>query len=320
MRADLLPNLIVGGVNKAATTSLFAYLSLHPEICASSIKETRYFWPIAMGRPLPPLETYTAYFRSCGAERYRLEASPIYIFGGVELARAMRETLGPIKLIFTLRHPVGRLLSYFKFEKARGNLPSGVTADDYARRALDEFPTVAPRMNGAPLNVYQQTAFLRGLAQGFYSDYLEQWYSVFPDSIRVIFFEDFAADPGSVVRGLCAWLNLDPSIYDDTELIQENRSASHRSRLLFALANFTFNTAEPFWRKHPAVRSFLGSIHRRVNEKQSEGDRLSESVRAELEAVYGPYNEKLRALLSQAGYRDFPAWVSGAGKLRQEVH
>ena len=35
--------LIIGGTTKAGTTSLHAYLSDHPQVCASSIKETRFF-------------------------------------------------------------------------------------------------------------------------------------------------------------------------------------------------------------------------------------------------------------------------------------
>ncbi len=36
-----LPNLITPGVGKAGTTSLFWYLSQHPEICPSGVKEPR---------------------------------------------------------------------------------------------------------------------------------------------------------------------------------------------------------------------------------------------------------------------------------------
>ncbi len=41
MAKTILPNLIIAGVGKAATTSLFAYLSAHPDICPARVKEGR---------------------------------------------------------------------------------------------------------------------------------------------------------------------------------------------------------------------------------------------------------------------------------------
>jgi hypothetical protein len=40
-----LPNLIIGGVHKAGTTSVFTYLSMHPDVCGSSTKEIGFLCP-----------------------------------------------------------------------------------------------------------------------------------------------------------------------------------------------------------------------------------------------------------------------------------
>jgi len=53
---DLLPNLVIAGVAKCGTTSLFSMLGQHPQILASDLKELNYFSPLADGKPLPPLE------------------------------------------------------------------------------------------------------------------------------------------------------------------------------------------------------------------------------------------------------------------------
>lgn len=37
-------NLIIAGFGKAGTTSLFEYLSSHPDICGSAVKETKFFY------------------------------------------------------------------------------------------------------------------------------------------------------------------------------------------------------------------------------------------------------------------------------------
>ena len=87
-----LPNLVIAGVGKAGTTSLFWYLSQHPDICASHEKEIRYFAALTEGgSELPPLESYAAHFRHCRGERYALEASPQYFHGGARVVAAVRE-------------------------------------------------------------------------------------------------------------------------------------------------------------------------------------------------------------------------------------
>lgn len=73
--------LIIAGTTKAATTSLFNYLADHPEICASNVKETRFF--LDADYPLPAkyrfedgLDKYELYFVHCSASHIRMEATP----------------------------------------------------------------------------------------------------------------------------------------------------------------------------------------------------------------------------------------------------
>ena len=39
-------NLIVAGVSKCGSTSLFSYLAAHPDVCGSNVKETQFFMPL----------------------------------------------------------------------------------------------------------------------------------------------------------------------------------------------------------------------------------------------------------------------------------
>src|SRR5205809_803028 len=89
-----LANLVVIGVSKAGTTSLFESLGTHPDIGLSDHKELRYFTPLRYGQPLAPLASYSEHFRDCVEERYAVEATPGYFYGGRPLARTLRETCG----------------------------------------------------------------------------------------------------------------------------------------------------------------------------------------------------------------------------------
>src|SRR4028119_1824807 len=93
MADQRLPNLIIAGVAKAGTTSLFNYLAQHPEVFPSDVKETRYFDALRFGEQLDPLERYAEYFRRRTSERYAVEATPSYFQGGSRTAGAIRPAL-----------------------------------------------------------------------------------------------------------------------------------------------------------------------------------------------------------------------------------
>ena len=305
-----LANLIIGGVNRSATTSVFAYLSEHPQICPSTIKETNYFFPLPEGSALEPIGTYAAYFERNQNKKYRMEASPRYIFGGARIAKTIYRHLGPVRIIFILRDPVTRMVSYFHQRKRSGELPVTMSIDEYAQRALEELPAVLAVNNGKPVDVYRESIFVRGLAQGFYVDYLKEWYEVFPETIHINFFEHVRRNSQAVVEEVCRWLDLDTSVYERVEFTQENRSIEHKDATLFKIASHINERFEPFWRKHKNVKRWVRDIYFRLNEERPVDSPLSQAVRAELERVYAFRNQKLRAMLCQRGYRDFPAWLA----------
>jgi hypothetical protein len=305
-----LANLIIAGVNRSATTSLFTYLSEHPEICPSTIKETDYFMPVLEGSALEPIETYASYFKGSQNTRYRMEASPRYFFGGSKLAEKLYEYLGPIRIIFVLRDPITRMVSYFHQRKRSGELPVNMSVDEYSQRALKELPDVLAANNGKPINVYRESIFTRGLAQGFYVDYLKGWYEVFPNTIHVNFFEHMSRDSRPVVEEVCRWLDLDSSLYKTIEFTQENRTVKHKNAMMFKVASHLNDKFEPFWRKHKIVKRWIRDVYLGLNEERSGDPPLSEEVRAKLENAYASRNQRLREMLRRKDYRDLPTWLT----------
>jgi hypothetical protein len=307
-----LPNLIIAGVNRSGTTSLFTYLSEHPQISASTIKETDYFAPLLKGGALQPIETYAAYFEAGKNCKYRMEASPRYIFGGTRIAAEIHRQLGLIRVLFVLRDPVARMISYFQNMQRNGELPISMKFDHYAERAIQEVGDTIPVDYDQPIDVYGKTVFARGLVQGFYADYLRPWYSEFSETVHVSFFEHLTLDPRIAVQQVCIWLGLDPSIYETFDFTQENRSIRHRNFAFFKVASHINQRFEPFWRKHGNLKRRIRRVYCRLNEEHPESSMLSEGVRAELERMYTGPNRKLITLLEQKGYRDFPAWLGRA--------
>src|SRR3954447_11498443 len=86
-----VPNVVVVGVSRAGTTSMFNALAWHPDVCGSDIKEVRYFTPLRYGQPLAPLEDYANHFRHASGERLVLEATPGYFYGGQNTAATLKK-------------------------------------------------------------------------------------------------------------------------------------------------------------------------------------------------------------------------------------
>jgi len=106
-----LPNLIIIGAMKCATTSLHYYLNLHPEISMSKIKELRYF--VEQHNWHQGIEWYKSHFAA--NIPIRGETSPAYTeyprFKNI--VERMYMTIPKTKLIYILRDPIQRTLSHF---------------------------------------------------------------------------------------------------------------------------------------------------------------------------------------------------------------
>jgi hypothetical protein len=101
--APHLPNLLIAGVAKAGTTSLFRYLAQHPDVCPSDVKELRYFSALRYGEDMAPLESYSAHFAHCEGQRYRMEATPGYYAGGRLVADAVDDLLPGARVLVSFR-------------------------------------------------------------------------------------------------------------------------------------------------------------------------------------------------------------------------
>ena len=123
----MLANLIIAGVNKAGSTSVFHYLESHPEVCGSIDKETCYFLPLLYDGNPGPVEEYQKQFSRCKNQEYRMEATPAYVYGGERIASAIKQVTGNVKIILILREPVDRMISFYHRKKATLQLPSSMS-------------------------------------------------------------------------------------------------------------------------------------------------------------------------------------------------
>ena len=288
---------------------MFTYLSRHPEICASSIKETNYFMPAHYNREIPPLNTYMEYFKHCnGHSKYRMESSPRYLVGGKTVAKSIQETLGNIKILFLVRDPLPRLMSYYK-QRQGVEVPLTTSFDQYTSLAIDGYDGIVKEGRDHDIDVYEEDVYVRGLAEGFYYNYLVQWHEVFGDQINVCFFDDLKQSTRQFMLDISNWLDIDPSVYESMTFTVENRTIHHRNRTLYRISDSLNKKFEAPLRRFHGVKKMLRSIYYAVNEKKPVKDELNETTANRLREIYKPYNRKLKRFLQANGHDQFPDWI-----------
>lgn len=250
MRVKDFSYLIIGGAPKAGTTSLYRYLADHPDVCSSSIKETRFFldseYPLSSVSRYngENLEAYNDYFVYCDSpEKIRMEATPDYLYS--ENAVKIAGLLPKSKMIFIRRDPVERMVSWYKFARQKGYLDQETDFESYVR-------------SQAGLEIEPNTpVHMRALDQGRYEKYLLPFTRAFGDRLMVIDFEDLKRDPADVMIKVCRYAGLKEDFYADYEFLVEN--ASYRSNFLI-LDKWFFSVRRFFaYRTHryPWVRCSL---------------------------------------------------------------
>jgi len=298
-----LPNLLVIGVPKAGTGSLFAYLAQHPDICPADEKEVGYFNHFNPRRhtgPVPPLEDYRRHFAHWNGERYAFEATPTYSYGGRPVIDAIRETLDRPRIVLTLRNPVDRLWSAYTFQRELGNLAEFPSFEDYlaaCRRRRRDGTDLVPRDH------------MHGLYIGYYGDYVPLWLDAFGADIRVIFTDQLTRDPVGVVGGIFGWLGIDPGKATSLDLAPRNRTNHPRSVKAARVAYSVKRAAERQGRLPPLIREPLRKGYQRFNSGRAPQS-MSPDVRREVEALYRESNERTAAALRAHGCQHLPSWLA----------
>lgn len=233
----LMPDFIIIGAQKGGTTSLYSYLTEHPNIASASTKEVHFFdHRFHLG-----LSWYRAHFPT-GIEQYYAqhvrkqvfitgEASPGYLFHPLAPKR-IASLLPHVKLIVLLRNPVDRLYSQYRHKVARGRekLPVEEAVAREEERLRGEREKIASQKNYYSPN-FQHFSYK---TRGMYAEQLEIWFSLFPrEQFLIMKSEDMYKDPAAIYKQTLEFLNS--PIYEPASLQKEykqyNKSQEVSSRL-----------------------------------------------------------------------------------------
>lgn len=311
----LVPNVVICGVRKCGTTALFRWLQSHPDVCASSAKETQFL----MDRDSPYYDPefgvhdvgiggYAHFFGEWSGERFRMEASSRYY--DQETALKVLSALDePPHVVFIVREPVERLESAFHYAKNnRGTLREDVTLAQFVAAASNgdvrELLAISidSKLGQSVRNEVSQLA--KEVDYGHYARRLAHWRDRYPrDRLHVLRFEDLRNDPQQFVQALAARMELDPSFYEDFAFRKENRTVAMRNlrvhRMMRRLAQFVPRNS---WTR--AAYGLYLKVQGRPAAKLATNKATGDDTRQQLRALYASSNQELAAMFDL----DLTAW------------
>lgn len=205
-------DFVVGGVQKAGTTSLDRLLRTHPAVGMASVKELHWFDAderFAGGtRDFAP---YHALWGSHLETRLCGDATPSYVWWP-GAAERIRDYNPDMRWVLLLRDPAARAYSHWNMQRERGNDPLDFAA---ALEAEDErLRTASP----AEVRRYSYAS------RGHYARQLEHLWSLFPrERTLVLMSEQLRDTPIEAAEALAEFLGIEP--FDGVDAIFENEGS-----------------------------------------------------------------------------------------------
>lgn len=207
-----LPSLVIVGAQKSGTTSLYDYLTEHPQLWPAYIKEVHFF----DGGLLPKVDNFkkgAAWYRanfplksSMQPGEQTFEASPLYMFNPL-VAKRMFRLMPDVKIIAVLRNPTERAISHYFHERRYGREPLAI---------IEALASEERRLASIWANQdYKNETFihLSYKARGLYAEQLNRFLEYFPrKNLLVISAENFFQEPESVLRQVCQFVEIDPNV------------------------------------------------------------------------------------------------------------
>ncbi len=267
-----LPTFVVIGAAKAGTTALYWYLSEHPEVFMSPLKETNFFAygvdgsgqllygdPELHKFPVRSLDEYEELFSRADGELAVGEASPIYI-ECPQTPQRIAGTIPEAKIIVGLRNPVDRAYSdYQMYLRSRG-------------KKLD--PDIDLRTGASWAQ--PDSHWMR---IGRYHEMLSRYFEFFPrHQIYTYLFEDMRADSLAIVRNVYEFVGVEPEFRPDLETPHNVGGVPESMRVEKLLTNKQLRTlVEPL-----VPESFVNLARRLRTKNLLKAPRLPAQMRQEM--------------------------------------
>ncbi len=301
------PNFLIVGAAKSGTTSLYKYLSEHPDIFMPEIiKEPRYFVSDIFinqkadgaeylkkvnNTTIDKYDDYIHLFDKADSATAIGEASVPYLYYHKTAIKKIKQELGDIKIIIMLRNPIDRGYSAYTYlvrENAEQNsFEQGLTIEE-----------VRLKQNYLMLYYYKHV--------GLYFEQVQAYLKIFTN-VKVILFDDFNISSEKIVSEVQLFLNVDTNYTPSNINYVYNKSGAPKNQLINK-----FITRPNSIKK--IVKFFIPKIYRQKIKKKIKKikttnlvkPQMNPETRKELTSFFKEDILKLQKLLN----RDLSHWIN----------
>ncbi|HKV56206.1 MAG TPA: sulfotransferase [Candidatus Binataceae bacterium] len=287
---EIWPNFFLVGAAKAGTTSLYAYLSQHPDVFFPAVKEPHFFTQVRPSADqrffIEAITKRSAYLRLfAGARGHAVigDASPSYLWHEEAPVR-IRETVPHARIAMILRDPLERAYSHYLMDYREG--VQHRTFYD----ALVEDMRRPDRGWGVSYLYYEL---------GLYSEQVRRYLDTFrPERVKIMLFDEFRSDVKAALGDISRFLGLDPAPLESVDTSTTyNSYAAPRNQWMRRLAGAKFSrmigqTIVP--------RSVGAFIFQRMFLKNAQKPPLDGRARDLLCSLYEPDLDRLERLLGRS--------------------
>lgn len=243
----VLPDFIMIGAQKSATTTAYNQLATHPSIEPSIWKETRFFdtplfdrGPLLYRARFPSFARMALTRRRHGVARTG-EATPTYLFHP-HAARRAAELVPDCRLLVILRDPVKRAISDYAMNRGK----HGIEPLSFLEALHAEEERLAPDRARLARGEHPSDDWISYsyAAKGLYAEQLATWTKCFPrEQLHVVTFNELKDDPVRVYDAMAAHIGVGPHAWDIIPARNKARLKPEAPDEALALLHATF--AEP---------------------------------------------------------------------------
>lgn len=302
------PNFFISGAPRCGTTALYTYLSEHPQIFMSEVKELNYFatdFPDVQKISFKTTDDYHKVFAKADERHLGVgEASPFYLYSQVAF-KNMAAYNPKAKVILTLRNPVDFVESYHQ-------LNLSLLREDQ-RDLARAWDLQAERKQGRSIpSGARGTDLLMYGEVGQFGQYVERLLTIFPrEQVKIFLYDDLRTDARAVYEEILTFIGV-PSD-GRTKFPPVNANFENRSALLARL----FHPPQPVYRFFIKVISLFGvgfmkqvsvvyNRLERLNTTRATRKQMDPALRTRLQAHFRPDILKLSTLMN----RDLSIWLN----------
>lgn len=202
------PDFIICGLPKCGTTSIYGYLTSHPQVLTAVEKEINFFSHFFHRG----LDYYYAHFPAIVNNNYLTgEATPSYFFWANP--QQIFQLFPNIKLIFLFRNPVDRAISSFYLFNRLGirqfSLEKTFNFSIETLKKRPEFNLLSVPNKKFCTNSLLEKISLIHTIPSVYIYFMKKWMNVFPkEQLLILKSEDFYSNPSATMKQVHRFLNL----------------------------------------------------------------------------------------------------------------